>query len=87
MSGLEITIGCAVGLVLVTWWLNRPVELWVWPWQPCSRCRRVWRWDERGDLEYMVPLSWNHFKNCNELCPLCEEAMAKMEEIERETSV
>jgi hypothetical protein len=87
MSGLEITIGCAVGLVLVTWWLNRPVELWVWPWKPCHNCKRVWRRDEFGNLEFMTPLTWHHFKDSTEMCPRCEEAAEAIAEIERKTIV
>ena len=87
MSGLEIAVYCLAGLGAVMWLLHRPVKNFYWPWKPCCRCKRVWRRDEYGELEFMIPLCWNHFRNCNELCPSCEAAMTKMEEIERHTIV
>ena len=87
MSGMEIAIYCVVGLGAVMWLLHRPVERGWGQWRPCHHCKHVWRLDEHGDLELMTPLCWNHFKNCNDLCPRCAAALMEIEEIERHTIV
>ena len=87
MSALAITLWCAVGLGLVVWWLTRPAERWVRPWKPCRNCKRVWREDEWGSLEFMTPLSWYHFKDAVDLCPRCQEALEAIAEIEQRTVV
>ena len=87
MTTLAIVFWSAVGLALVLWLLNRPVERWAPPWKPCRSCKRVWRRDEWGSLEFMTPLTWHHFKDSVDLCPRCQEAVEDIAEIERETNV
>ena len=87
MNAVEIAFWTAAALALVIWWLNRPVERWVKPWKPCRNCKRVWRRDEWGSLDYMIPLTWCHFENCTQMCPRCQEAAEDIAEIERTTNV
>ena len=87
MNALEIAVWVTILLALVLWWLNRPVERWAPPWKPCCQCKRVWRRDEWGNLEFMVPLTWCHFKDATSMCPRCQAAADDIAEIERKANV
>ena len=55
-------------------------------WLPCWACRRHWRENEHGRIEYWEPMVWEHpAEKTDSLCPECRyRALKIVNQIEQE---